>query len=135
MCLILHALRPVQASGQVITGSEVRSNVLTRGDSSGAQQSGEFLPEWHAAISKIPGDWLRFAEIAFRSRYAPIMAGTAGLTVALVATDNETWRRSHQWYTGSSTVKELSDDFEYIGDGRPQFGLAVAFAAYLIFNL
>ena len=50
--------------------------------------------------------------------------------MALVATDNETWRRSHQWYTGSSTVKELSDDFEYIGDGRPQFGLAVAFAAY-----
>jgi len=75
-------------------------------------------------------DWLRFARIAFTSRYAPIMAGTAGLTVALVAADNETWKRSHEWYTGSHTVKWLSDQVEWVGDGRPQFGLAAAFAAY-----
>jgi hypothetical protein len=128
--LILVALHGVQVAAQEVAGRENHSVVLNPGDSLHRGGSGEFLPEWHAAISNIPGDWLRFARIAFTSRYAPIMAGTAGLTVALVAADNETWRRSHEWYTGSRTVKDLSDKVEFLGDGRPQFGLAAAFAAY-----
>ena len=128
--LILVALRPVQVVAQKIPVDEVHSVVLNGGDSLHPEGSREFLPEWHAAISNIPGDWLRFARVAFTSRYAPIMAGTAGLTVALVAADNETWKRSHEWYTGSHTVKWLSDQVEWVGDGRPQFGLAAAFAAY-----
>ena len=128
--LVLVALRPVQVNAQNISVNEVHSPVLNPGDSLHPEGSGEFLPEWHAAISNIPGDWLRFARIAFVPRYAPIMAGTAGLTVALVAADNEAWQRSHQWYTGSETVKWLSDKVEFLGDGRPQFGLAAAFAAY-----
>jgi hypothetical protein len=128
--LILVALQPVHAVAQKISVNEVHSVVLNPGDSLHPEGRGEFLPEWHAAISNIPGDWLRFARIAFTSRYAPIMAGTAGLTVALVAADNATWLRSHEWYTGSRTVKDLSDKVEFLGDGRPQFGLAAAFAAY-----
>ena len=128
--LVLVALQPVQVVAQTVSGNEIRPVVLTPDDSLHQDGKGEFLPEWHAAISNIPGDWLRFARIAFTSRYAPIMAGTAGLTVALVAADNETWRRSHEWYTGSHTVKWLSDQVEWVGDGRPQFGLAAAFAAY-----
>jgi hypothetical protein len=120
----------VQVIAQKVSDSEVQSVVLNPGDSLHPEGSGEFLPAWHDAISNIPGDWLRFARIAFRSRYSPLMAGTAGLTVALVATDNATWQRSHEWYTGSPTVKWLSDKVEFLGDGRPQFGLAAAFAAY-----
>jgi membrane-associated phospholipid phosphatase len=52
------------------------------------------------------------------------------LTVGLVAADNETWTFSRRWYTSSAPVHTVSDVFEYLGDGRPQFGLAAAFAAY-----
>ena len=130
MCLglILVALQPVQAAAQNISVDGVHSLVLNPGDTLQPEKRGGFLPEWHAAITNIPGDWLRFAGIAFRSRYAPLMAGTAGLTVALVAVDDAAWRRSHEWYTGSETVKDLSDKVEFLGDGRPQFGLAAAFA-------
>lgn len=130
LVVIVVSLRPVQLTAQEVPDGGPRSVALNPGDSLHPAPSGEFLPEWHAAISNIPGDWLRFAGIAFRSRYAPLMAGTAMLTVPLVAADNETWRRSHEWYTGSQTVKWLSDKVEFLGDGRPQFGLAGAFAAY-----
>jgi len=128
--LILVAIHPVQSIAQPSFGNELHSVVLNARDTLSGDESGEFLPSWHAAISNIPGDWLRFARIAFTSRYAPVMAATAGLTVALVATDNATWQRSHEWYTGSGTVKDLSDGVEFVGDGRPQFGLAAAFALY-----
>jgi membrane-associated phospholipid phosphatase len=130
LCVVLVALVPVHMIGQELPENKVRSVVVNQADSLDPAVDAGFLPEWHAAISNIPGDWLRFAGIAFRSRYAPIMAGTAALTVALVATDEATWRRSHIWYTGSPAVKRLSDDVEFIGDGRPQFGVAAAFAAY-----
>jgi hypothetical protein len=120
----------LQLTAQKVSDSETRSVVLNPGDSLHPAASGEFLPEWHAAISNIPGDWVRFAGIAFTARYAPLMAGTAGLTVALVAADDGIWQRSHDWYTGSGTVKWLSDKVEFVGDGRPQFGLAAVFAAY-----
>ncbi len=128
--LLSVVILPVSVMAQGVSGDEVRSVVVNQVDSLHRERNEEFLPAWHAAISNIPGDWLRFAGIAFTSRYAPLMAGTAALTVGLVATDNGTWTGSHKWYTGSPTVKRLSDDFEYIGDGRPQFGLAAAFAAY-----
>ena len=128
--LVLVALHPVQVVAQNIIVNESHPVVLNPDDSLHPEGSREFLPEWHAAISNIPGDWLRFARVAFTSRYAPIMAGTAGLTVALVAADDEIWQRSHQWYTGSRTAKWLSDKVEFLGDGRPQFGFAAAFVAY-----
>jgi membrane-associated PAP2 superfamily phosphatase len=52
------------------------------------------------------------------------------LTVGLVLTDDETWKMSDRWYRSSSKVKSLSNIFEYMGDGRPQFGLAAGFAVW-----
>ncbi|HMK39109.1 MAG TPA: phosphatase PAP2 family protein [Bacteroidota bacterium] len=128
--LIIVAIHPVELTAQLRSVSDAHAEVVNTRDTLSQDGKGEFLPSWHAAISNIPVDWLRFASIAFTPRYAPIMAATAGLTAALVATDNATWQRSHQWYTGSGTVKHLSDDVEFVGDGRPQFGLAAAFALY-----
>src|SRR5664279_4126820 len=108
--LILVALHPVQVVAQKISvgevRSEVRSVVLNPGDSLHTEGAREFLPEWHAGISNIPGDWLRFARIAFTSRYAPIMAGTAGLAAAFaaygfIAGDNRALR------TGSQIVETI----------------------------
>jgi len=117
-------------SVQVRSQSEAVPAAQGREDSSRADGNSGFLPSWHAAISNIPGDLLRFAGIAFAPRYASIMAGTAGLTAVLVAADNATWIQSHRWYTGSRVVKFLSDKTEFVGDGRPQFGLAAAFVLY-----
>jgi membrane-associated PAP2 superfamily phosphatase len=128
--LVVVALPPVHVIAQRVSACEVRPVVLAVTDSTQREGGSEYLPEWHSAITNIPGDWLRFARIAFTERYAPIMAGTVGLTAALVATDDETWRRSHVWYTGSQTVKDISAVGEFFGDGRPQFGVAAAFALW-----
>ncbi|HUI10401.1 MAG TPA: phosphatase PAP2 family protein [Bacteroidota bacterium] len=126
--LFVVAFRPVEVLTQTATADDSRLSGVTPADSSRA--GGEFLPSWHAAISNIPGDWLRFGRLAFSTRYGPLMAGTASLTVAMVAADDAVWKRSHIWYTTSSPIKEISDDVEWVGDGRPQFGLAAVFAAW-----
>jgi hypothetical protein len=54
--------------------------------------------------------------------------GIAVSTVGLIGVDHATWDASRRWYSGSTTVADLSDFFEYMGDGRPQFGLAAGFA-------
>jgi membrane-associated PAP2 superfamily phosphatase len=81
-------------------------------------------------FTNIPNDWVRYSRLTFTTEKIPAMVGMTFVTSALVATDDETWRLSDRWYKGSSATKRLSDLFEYMGDGRPQFGLAGAFAAY-----
>jgi len=126
--VLCFVFRPVEVIAQTAAADENRPAAVTAADSS--RGGGEFLPVWHAAISNIPGDWLRFGRLAFAPRYGQLMAGTAVLTVALVAADDPVWQRSHIWYTTSPGMKRLSDDLEWVGDGRPQFGLAGVFAAW-----
>jgi len=90
----------------------------------------EYVPEWYSMFTNIPNDWVRYSRLTFTTEKIPAMVGMTFVTSALVATDDETWRLSDRWYKGSSATKRLSDLFEYMGDGRPQFGLAGAFAAY-----
>ncbi|HTO92785.1 MAG TPA: phosphatase PAP2 family protein [Bacteroidota bacterium] len=126
--LVAVTLRPVEVHAQTSDADDHRPASVATADSSRGGE--EFLPAWHAAITNIPGDWLRFGRLAFSTRYGPLMAGTATLTVALVAADDPVWQRSHLWYRTSHAVKRISDDVEWVGDGRPQFGLAAAFAAW-----
>ena len=86
--------------------------------------------KWHSMITNIPGDWARYGRITFRTSNIPAMVGMTVLTGALIITDRDTWELSDRWYKKSPQVKSMSDFFEYLGDGRPQFGLAGAFAAY-----
>jgi membrane-associated PAP2 superfamily phosphatase len=116
--------------------------VLLRGDTTagvihvaGLQKSAttvqdEYLPAWYAMFTNIPGDWARYAGMTFREETIPAMVGMTVLTGGLFATDQETWRLSDRLYKGSQAAKELSDFFEYLGDGKPQFGLAAGFAVY-----
>lgn len=85
---------------------------------------------WHSMFTNIPGDWVRYGRTTFTVQNLPGILGMAALTGALIATDDATWKASDTWYNSSSTVKETSDFFEYMGDGRPQFGLAGAFAVW-----
>jgi membrane-associated phospholipid phosphatase len=81
-------------------------------------------------FTNIPRNWVRFGRVVFTGEKVPMMVGMTLLTSALVATDDESWRVSDRWYRGSTTVAALSDFFQYMGDGTPQFGLAAGFAAY-----
>jgi membrane-associated PAP2 superfamily phosphatase len=78
----------------------------------------------------IPRDWSRNYTLTFRGQNFPAMVGMTLLTGALVVTDNQTWQLSDRLYRNSSVARSTSDIFEYMGDGRPQFGLAGAFAVY-----
>jgi hypothetical protein len=85
---------------------------------------------WYTMFSNIPHDWARFARMSFRPANIPFVVGMTVLTVGLVATDEETWRLSDRFYRNSVTIRDGSDFFEYVGDGRPQFGLAAGYALY-----
>ncbi len=88
------------------------------------------LPKWYDMITNLPGDWVRYSRETFRTENIPSFLGIAFLTGALIAVDDKTWDASHRWYDSSLFVHHTSDFFEYMGDGRPQFGLAAAFALY-----
>jgi membrane-associated phospholipid phosphatase len=103
---------------------------LTQPDHREQSSREPYVPEWYGMFANIPGDWTRFAGKTFTVENIPGFVGMAGLTVALIATDEQTWRLSERWYNSSATVQRLSDFFVYIGDGRPQFGLAAGFALW-----
>lgn len=86
--------------------------------------------KWYTMFQRIPGDWVTFGHRNFREEKIPIIAGIAGVTAFAVWTDQPVWEASDRWYKGSKTVKNVSDFFEYLGDGKPQFGLAAAFGAF-----
>jgi membrane-associated PAP2 superfamily phosphatase len=81
-------------------------------------------------FANIPRDWERYPQVAFRTNTVPAIIGLTALTGVLIVTDEDTWRMSDRWYRSSPVVKSASNFFEYLGDGRPQFGLAAGFALY-----
>jgi hypothetical protein len=93
-------------------------------------RSGERSLKWYSMFTNIPRDWVRFGQVTFRSKNIPSFVGMTLLTGALVATDDETWKMSQRWYGSSNVVASFSDQFEYVGDGKPQFALSAAFALY-----
>ncbi len=90
----------------------------------------EFVPKWYDMFANIPNDWMRWGEASFTTRNIPLFIGLTVSTIALVATDDATWKASDNWYKGSRTIKNASDFCEIFGDGKTQFGLAAAFGIY-----
>jgi len=90
----------------------------------------EYVPEWYSMFTNIPGDWVRFGRNTFQPKNIPAFIGMAALTATFIVTDDETYKLSDRLYRSSTFVKEASDFFEYLGDGKPQFALAGAFALY-----
>jgi membrane-associated phospholipid phosphatase len=99
-------------------------------DSSGYLSQEEYLPQWYEMITNIPGDIERYSEMTFTTSTIPAILGMTAVTAILVATDDATWKVSDKWYRSSSVVRSVSDVGVWIGDGRPQFGLAAGFALY-----
>ena len=121
-----HTIAQQQAEG----GPSAPAFTEVKKDSAEEFPSSQPELEWHSMITNIPGDWERYIQRTFRPSNVEPMVGMVLLTGALAVTDQQTWTMSRSFYRGSATVKDVSDFFEYLGDGRPQFGLAGAFAAY-----
>jgi membrane-associated phospholipid phosphatase len=92
------------------------------------------LPEqqikWYTFIQNLPRDWSQWAQTAFRSDKIGDWAIVTGLTAALFVTDDITYTPSKHLFESSSAATNWSNFAAEIGDGRTQFGLAGAFAAY-----
>lgn len=85
---------------------------------------------WYSMFTNLPADWSRFARETFQPENVPPAIGMTILTAGLVAADDETWTLSDHAYKRDGIVHEVSDFFEYLGDGRPQFALAAAFGTF-----
>lgn len=121
--------------------SEPEATANTPADSSSMTQAADSVQftfseprprqvKWYTMFERIPGDWVTFANLNFREEKIPAMLAMTALTAAAIATDQPVWEVSDRWYKSSRTVKDISDVFVYIGDGKPQFGLAAAFGVY-----
>jgi hypothetical protein len=114
------------------------SSLVSRPDTlDGAQRDSLLLQpahgsslKWYSMITNIPGDWVKYYKQTFRTSSIPEFAGIGVLTAGLLITDDATYKVSDRWYKNSRTVSGVSDFFVSLGDGKSQFALAGAFAAY-----
>ncbi len=85
---------------------------------------------WYTFIENIPRDWSQWAQTAFREDKIGDWALVTGLTTALFVTDDITYTPSKHLFESSERAGYWSNFAAEIGDGRTQFGVAGAFAAY-----
>ncbi len=86
--------------------------------------------KWHSMISNLLGDWSQYYRLKFHVSNIPEFVGLGVLTAGLIVTDDATYKVSDRWYKNSRTATDVSDFFVSLGDGKSQFALAGAFAAY-----
>jgi membrane-associated phospholipid phosphatase len=88
------------------------------------------VPAWHAMITHIPATWYGTYQRVFQPVKISSLVGMGVLTTALVATDEETWRLTRNFYEASAFNRSFADACVYIGDGLPLLGSAGAFALF-----
>ncbi len=88
------------------------------------------LPGPFDMLTNLPDDWYTWGRETFTLDNTPIIGGMAALTAGLVVTDYESWQPFKKVYEQSTTFRDLSDAFVFVGDGKFQFGLAALFATY-----
>jgi hypothetical protein len=86
--------------------------------------------KWYSMITNIPGDWAMYYKQKIQPTSIPEFLGLGLLTAGLIVTDDATYEVSDRWYKNSRTVTDVSDFFVSLGDGKSQFALGGAFAAY-----
>lgn len=107
------------------------SHHLTGGDGDSLSLQPTLPPmKWHSMITNLPGDWSQYYQLKFRINSVPEFVGLSVLTAGLIVTDDATYEVSDRLYKNSRTVTGVSDFFVSLGDGKSQFALAGAFAAY-----
>jgi hypothetical protein len=86
--------------------------------------------KWYSMITNIPGDWVTYYKQKIQPTSIPEFLSLGVLTAGLIVTDDATYEVSDRWYKNSKAVSDVSDFFVSLGDGKSQFALAGAFAAY-----
>jgi hypothetical protein len=81
-------------------------------------------------ITNLPGDWWKWTKQTFTVKQLPIIGGLAAITAMTIITDYETWQATKKPYDENNTFRQINDVTSYLGDGKVQFGISLAFLAY-----
>ena len=123
--------QPIAESGNSMASvSSIPSHILLQDSSYSEQTTTPERIKWYTFIQNIPRDWSQWAQSSFRKDRIGDWAVVAGLTTALFVTDDITYTPSKHLFESSDRARDWSNFAAEIGDGRTQFGLAGAFAAY-----
>jgi hypothetical protein len=95
-------------------------------------QNPDGKPLWYSMVTNVPGDWVKYYNITFRSDKIGEYAAIAAMTGILIATDNQTWQTQKKWDKESATVSSVSNFITDFGQGDAQAALA---SAYLLYGL
>ena len=91
-------------------------------------------PSPSTIITNLPNDWYRWGKSALRADNIPLITGIAVLTAFTVSVDRETWQPFDRAYKNNNTFHNFTETAVFVGDGKFQFGIAAAFAAYGYFG-
>jgi len=106
------------------------STVAAVKDSTSDSTAQQSSLKWYSMITNIPGDLSTYYKQKIQPTSIPEFLTLGVLTAGLIVTDDATYEVSDRWYKNSKTVSDVSDFFVSLGDGKSQFALAGAFAAY-----
>ncbi len=81
-------------------------------------------------VTNLPTDWYNWSKQTFTTDNIPLISALGVMTAAMVVTDYELWQPAKKIYAKSQLVRDVSDRFVDVGDGKFQFGLAVGFGLY-----
>jgi hypothetical protein len=95
-------------------------------------QNPDGKPLWYSMVTNVPGDWVKYYNITFRSDKIAEYSAIAAMTGILIATDNQTWQTQKKWDKESATVSSVSNFITDFGQGDAQAALA---SAYLLYGL
>ncbi len=136
LCAFIILTRSVPAFGSNPNGAIGDTTVIhpqgsfSSRDSLSKNSNDNYLPKWYDMITRIPGDWVEYSKETFQVRNIPAFIVVAGATAALMVTDRQWYWTEKNWYGKSPAFHRFSDWIVFTGDGRFQFGIVGAFAAY-----
>jgi membrane-associated phospholipid phosphatase len=108
----------------------VKSKSIMFEDSENNPASPNFIPNWHDMITNIPNDWVKYFSVTWNANKIPLYLTVAATTAATIVTDDKSWQIVRKWHDEKSFNTKFDEFFTEFGDGRTQFGMAVAFGLY-----
>jgi membrane-associated phospholipid phosphatase len=87
-------------------------------------------PQWHEAVTNIPGDWFHAGEETFRIDAMPAIFGIGFVTGGLLLIDHRAYEATSRLYRQSRTSRRIFEGVRFAGDGRAALGLAASFALF-----
>jgi membrane-associated phospholipid phosphatase len=87
-------------------------------------------PAWHSMITNIPSDLTSLGTAMTEKKNLPLLTGVMLATLGLRAADIQLWNQTKPNIPKYRSPSSFNNYLVEIGDGRTQFGVAGAFAAY-----